>query len=264
MGSYEAELATAIAVATEAGALAKTAFGSELETKRKDDGSWATDADLRTEELIRKRIAEAFPDHNILGEEDGLLACGGGPAIEGAPTWIVDPIDGTNNFMAEIPVWATLIGLRIQDETVVGVCNAPALGELYSAAIGSGAWMNGKRIYVDDVDDLGDAFVIHSGAGRFEEAGLKAQFDAVVRRSHRDRGFGDFWGHVLVARGAASVSLEPGVSLWDIAALQPIVGEAGGKLTKLGGGRWIDSGSVLATNGRLHDTVAALFAGYES
>lgn len=255
------ELSFALEVAEEAGRLALASFGGELSADLKADGTWATEADRAVESLMRSRIVAAFPDHNILGEEEGYGAASGGPARKGAPTWIIDPIDGTNNYMTAVPIWANLIALRHDDETVVGVCNAAALGELYDAEVGAGARMNGTSISVSDTASLEDAFVVHAGIRRFRSSEWSEVFDTVIARSRRDRGFGDFWGHMLVARGAADIMLEPDLSVWDVAALQPIVAEAGGRLTKMSGEKWIDSGSVLTTNGTLHDEVIQLQPG---
>src|SRR2546423_9661869 len=115
---------------------------------RKGDGSWVTEADIAAEQAIRARLAEARPGHNMLGEEDGLHAAGGGDPVAGAPTWVVDPIDGTHSYMVGIPLWATLVGLVVDRTVVVGVCHAPGLGETYEAAAGGGARMNGEPIGV--------------------------------------------------------------------------------------------------------------------
>lgn len=259
MPDYSEELAFALDAAQTAGGIAHNRFGGELSAKVKADGTWATEADIATEAELRRLIAAAYPSHNILGEEEGLTSADGGPAVDGAPTWIIDPIDGTNNYMAAIPIWATLLALRIGHESVVGICHAPALGETYDAAIGSGARMNGRPIHVDNVTELSDALVVHVGVHRFETGGIDEYFRSVIGRARRDRGFGDFWGHMLVARGAASVMLEPDLSVWDVAALQPIVSEAGGRLTTLAGEPWIDGGSVLTTNGILHDALVEDF-----
>ena len=259
MTDYSKELAFALDAAREAAEVAMSRYGGDLESKRKSDGTWATEADWGTEAALRKLLAGAFPDHNILGEEEGLTASDGGPPTDGAPTWVIDPIDGTNNYMATIPIWATLLGLRVGDESVVGVCHAPALGETYDAALGLGARMNGAPISVSEVSDLSEAMVLHAGVKRFFPAGYGDAFLDVVRSARRDRGFGDFWGHMLVARGAADVMIEPELSLWDVAALQPIVAEAGGRLTHLDGAPWIDGGSVLTSNGLLHDQLLSRF-----
>lgn len=257
MPGYLQELDAALAFARAGGRIALRHFRRELESRRKADGTWVTEADWAVEAQIRLRIARAFPDHNVLGEEEGLTAAGGGPPVEGAPTWIVDPIDGTNNYMAGIPIWATLVALRVDDRSVVGVAHAPALGETYDAAIGAGARCNGESIGVDTAPAIDDSTVLFSSVRGWRDTGLAAGFAKLVGRAHRTRGFGDFWGHVLVARGAAHVMAEPDLSIWDVAALEPIVAEAGGKLTGLDGGAW-RSGECVTTNGPLHDEVLRL------
>ncbi len=233
-------------------------FRRDPEAIRKHDGTWVTVADRAVESELRALVARSFPDHNVLGEEEGLSLSTGGPPNPGAPTWIVDPIDGTTNYMAGIPIWATLVALRVGEESVVGVAHAPGLGETYDAAIGLGARMNDETISVDPVRSLEEATVLYADAAEFPRHGLKLFFDELTTRATKSRGFGDFWGHVLVARGAAHVMVEPELSLWDVAALQPIVAEAGGKLTTLTGAPYTDSGSCLTTNGSLHDQVLAL------
>ena len=260
MTDYARELEFALEAARAGARIAEGHFGRGPSAKQKSDGTWVTEADWATEAQIRLRIARAFPDHNVLGEEEGLTAAGGGPAVEGAPTWIVDPIDGTNNYMAGIPIWATLLGLRIHDEVVVGVCHAPALGETYDAATGTGARMNGSSIGVSEVERLEDALVVTSGDKRFLETGHEDLLNTLVSRSGRTRGFGDFWGHMLVARGAAGVMVEPELSVWDVAALQPIVAEAGGLLTHLDGSPWRDKGSCLTAAPALHAAVVDIAA----
>lgn len=229
-----------------------------LHRQQKDDGTWVTEADWKVEAQLRLRIARTFPDHNILGEEEGLTAAGGGEPVPGAPTWVLDPIDGTNNFMARIPIWGTLVGFRVDERSVVGVCNLPAINETYDAALGMGARMNGRPIQVDPESDLGKATVAYAGAKWFHEAGLAGFFDEVVSRAWRSRGFGDCWGHMLVARGAVQAMIEPGLKIWDWCALQPIVTEAGGRMTRLDGSDPTDGGSILTTNGALHDELVGL------
>lgn len=257
-GDYSQQLEFALEVARLGGRIALEHYRRDIQKKQKKDGSWVTEADWKTEAQIRLRIARAWPDHNVLGEEEGLTAAGGGSPVTGAPTWVIDPIDGTNNFMASIPVWATLVALRVHDESVLGVAHAPALGETYYGARGRGAYMNGTRISVDDESELARATVLLGGDKGFLEGGLEGFHEMLVRRSWRTRGFGDFWGHMLVARGAAHVMVEPSVSLWDVAALEPIVAEAGGHLTHLDGHTWRDKGSALTTTGFLHDEIVSL------
>ena len=251
----------ALETAEAAGKIAEHHYREELRAERKADGTWVTQADWAIEAQIRIRIARAFPDHNILGEEEGLTGAGGKEPRDGAPTWIVDPIDGTNNYIAGIPIWATLIALRIDGTSVLGVCHAPQLNETYDGATGLGARINGETIKVDPIRRLEDATFCHAGAGTFREAGAMPLYEELTARSWRDRGFGDFWGHMLVARGAAHVMIEPTLKLWDVAPLEPIVAEAGGKLTGANGAAWTEDQMCITTCGTLHDEVVALAHG---
>ena len=255
MTDYSTELAFALDVARLGGRIALSHFGKDPESSQKDDGTWVTEADWAVESQIRLRIARTFPDHNVLGEEEGLTAAGGGDPKAGAPTWVIDPIDGTNNFMAGIPIWATLVGLRIGDDSVVGVAHAPALNETYDGGIGLGARMNGDAITVDNTDDFENATFSFADVAGFYEHGFGGLFEDLVGRVYRGRGFGDFWGHMLVARGAVHIMIEPTLNMWDVVALQPIVSEAGGRLTQLDGKKWVDGGSCVSTNGALHEKV---------
>lgn len=254
------ELTFAIEVARIGGAAAMEYFGRDPQTKQKPDGTWVTEGDWAAESKMRLRIKDSFPEHNILGEEEGLTAAEGGPAVDGAPTWILDPIDGTHNFMAGIPIWGTLVALATDGAPALGVAHAPALNETYEAATGTGARMNGDPIRVDPVTDLNKTTVLASGLESFEKAGLDRFYIDLVRKCWRSRGFADFWGHMLVARGAAHVMAETILSVWDYAALQPIVTEAGGRITQFDGAPLTDGGSALTTNGALHDQVIELFA----
>ncbi|MDQ3914865.1 MAG: histidinol phosphatase [Actinomycetota bacterium] len=258
MTDYAPELAAAREFALAGGKVALGHYRTQLSSKRKADGTWVTEADWAVEAQIRLRIARAFPDHNVLGEEEGLTAAGGGPSRAGAPTWVVDPIDGTNNYMAGIPIWATLVALRVDGRSVAGVVHAPALGEMYDAAVGAGARCNDATIRVDTRADLATATLVFASAQGWRETERAAGFDELVRRAWRSRGFGDFWGHMLVARGAAHVMVEPDLSVWDVAALQPIVAEAGGRITDLDGNEWTDRGGCVTSNGALHDEVLRL------
>jgi histidinol-phosphatase len=155
-------------------------------------------------------------------------------------------------------VWATLVGLQLDGESVVGVAHAPALHETYDGAIGLGARMNGSSITVDPIDDVSEATVLFASASSFRVAGLDEFFERLITRCSRSRGFGDFWGHMLVARGAAHVMVEPSLRSWDVVALQPIVSEAGGRLTQIDGSEWRDQTSCLTTCGSLHEEVVKL------
>jgi histidinol-phosphatase len=258
MPDYTTELQFAIDVARIGGAVASDHYRKDPQRTRKRDGSWVTEADVVTEATIREHIASAWPDHNVLGEEEGLTSASGGEPVEGAATWVVDPIDGTHNFMSEIPVWATLVALRVDGRSVVGVAHAPALNETYDAAVGEGARVNGHRVIVDTLDSLDRATVFFGGDKGFYQQHLERLRTELALKSWRTRGFGDFWGHMLVARGAGHVMLEPSVSLWDVAALEIILEEAGGRLTHVDGTRFSGKGTCLSTNGLLHDTVVAM------
>lgn len=254
---FERERAAALDLARLGGRVAMGHFQKSLRTSRKADGTWVTEADWAVEAQIRLTIARSFPDHNILGEEEGLTAAGGGSPRPGAPTWVVDPIDGTNNYMSGIPVWATLVALVVDEVPVVGVCHAPALQETYDASVGAGARFNGSTIRVDPLADLAQATILLADA-KDVYAQYANFWRGLLDTAWRSRGFGDFWGHMLVARGSAHVMAEPQLSLWDVAALQPIVREAGGNLTQFDGTPWSDGQTCLTTNGALHDHVTAL------
>ena len=256
--TWEAELAFAEEAARAAGELALERFRGAVGARRKADGTWVTEADEAAERSLREAIAARFPAHNVHGEEEGLTRADGGPAVEGAPTWIVDPIDGTHNYVDGVPVWATLVALTVDGEPVVGVVEAPALGETYAAARGLGARLNGEPIRVRPAPALEDALVLFGAFADFlpehEELLLR-----VVRAAGRDRGLGDFWGHMLVARGSADAMLDAApLALWDVAALQPIVAEAGARLTALEGSPWRAPGPALCAAEPLHAELAAL------
>ena len=172
---------------------------------------------------------------------------------------MLDPIDGTKNFVRGIPVWGALIALERDGEPAVGVVSAPALGRRWWAARGEGAFADGQRIHVSAVRHLGDAQLSYDSMVGFERCGLGPPALDLERRCWRSRGLGDFWSHVLVAEGAVDVAVEPEVSLWDVAPLLVIVEEAGGRFTDITGAPRADGGSALSTNGLLHDEVVALF-----
>jgi histidinol-phosphatase len=233
---------------------------SDLVVSTKPDLTPVTDADQAVEQALRARIAEARPGHGIVGEEFGIQPGGSGWR------WILDPIDGTKNYVRGIPVWATCVALQHDDEVTVGVVSAPALGRRWWAARGEGAYaapVGGgpagapQAIRVSGVADLADAQLSYDSVMSFEAYGMGERFLGLARRCWRTRGLGDFWSHVLVAEGAVDVAVEPEVSVWDVAAIQVIVEEAGGRFTDLRGAARPDGGSAVSTNGRLHDEVLA-------
>ncbi len=245
---YEEELAFAHALADAAHEIAMGLFLDDgLEVRHKADRTLVTQADTGIERMARERLAAAFPTDRIMGEEEGGTFDGAGRV------WIVDPIDGTANYARGIPVWATLIALQVDGELVLGVASAPALGERYAAARGEGATMNGKRIRVSDVASVAEAQVLYSQLDTLLGGPHGAATIGLVADAGRERGFGDCWGHLLVARGAAEICIEPSLAIWDYAALVPIVEEAGGRITDFAGKPPSHKHSVLTTNGVLHD-----------
>jgi histidinol-phosphatase len=251
---YSHELAFAGGVADRAAEIGMGLFlGDALEIRRKADMTVVTQADTSIEAMVREQVAAAFPDDRVLGEEEGGEAAGDGRV------WIVDPIDATANYARGIPVWATLIALQVDGILVLGLVNAPALSERYEAVRGGGASMNGRPIRVSEIDDVERAQVFHAGMKRWlrdEDMPGPSVLDLLGEAS-RTRGFGDFWGHTLVARGAGEAMIEPEVNLWDYAAFEVVVEEAGGRVTQLDGSPTRDGGSVLSSNGALHDELVA-------
>lgn len=262
------ELALARELADMADDISMRYFGKAQQVIRKSDGSPLTAADGEIEELIRKRIGQAFPGHGTFGEEAGLQGHKDGPL------WVIDPIDGTSNFAAGIPIFATLIGLRVQGRTEVAVVSAPALAERYEAAAGDGARMNGKTIAVSGISEIGEAAVCFGAQRRMIRYGYGDKAQNLLAACRRDRGFGDFWGHMLVARGCMDAMAEPALEPWDVIPLEVIISEAGGRLTTFQGGRYPESTigisdagqrrkierSCLSTNGKLHDTVVGILS----
>jgi histidinol-phosphatase len=260
MTDHAADLELARELALLGGGIALERYQRHPPATRKGDGSWVTEADIAAEQAIRGRLAEARPGHNVLGEEHGLQAAAGGEAVAGRPTWVVDPIDGTHSYMIGIPLWATLVALVVDGESVVGVCHAPTLGETYEASAGGGARMNGAPIGVRPTP-LHEAMVVSGGLRGMQEHGIEDFYRELAAAAWRVRGLGDFWGHMLVARGAAQVMVDPEVRTWDTAAVEVIVREAGGTITQLDGSPLADGDSCLTTCGEpLHSLVLAMAA----
>ena len=249
-----ADLRLALELADLADAVTLERFrATDLVVETKPDLTPVSEADRAVEQLLRKRIAEERPAHAVLGEEFGT---GDGPAA--TTRWIVDPIDGTKNYVRGIPVYATLIALERDGALSVGVASAPALGRRWWAARGAGAFADGVPLRVSRVARLEDAQLGHSSVSSWADHGLTERFLELERRCWRGRGFGDFWTHMMVAEGACDVAAEPEVSLWDVAALQVIVEEAGGRFTNLAGLPRADGGSAVSSNGLLHDEVLGI------
>ncbi len=254
-------------MADAADAISLPRFGAtDLQVTAKPDLTPVSDADLAVERAIRSMLAGARPGDAIVGEEFGESAVSTATSAVGR-RWVIDPIDGTKNFVRGVPVWATLIALFDGDEVVVGVVSAPALARRWWAAAGSGAFARfaggrPRQCVVSAVADLADASLSYSELAEWRLAGRAPGFAQLAEACWRTRAYGDFYSYMLVAEGAVDAATEPDLNLWDVAALIPIVTEAGGRLTAIDGH---PSGgtvrSALATNGLVHDQVVTLLNG---
>lgn len=256
----------ALELAREAGRTIMPFFRGDYATEIKPDASPVTEADRGAEQVMRRRLAERFPDDAVLGEEFGSHAPAGS-----ARRWILDPIDGTVSFINGVPLFATLVALEVDAEPVLGVAHFPALDETVWAARGLGCHFGEDLARVRPCASVKEAVVCASGMHGTDvlypdgptEGEPRAGLGALIRRAHAYRGWGDAYGHVLVATGRADVMVDPVMAPWDIAALVPIVEEAGGRLTTLAGGREnvIDGGSLISTAGPIHEEVLRILAG---
>ena len=225
----------------------------DLKVETKPDLTPVSDADRAVEEAIRGTLRRARPRDAVVGEEFGKTGWG-------ARSWIIDPIDGTKNYVRGVPVWATLIALMEYGKVVVGLVSAPALGRRWWAAGEGGAWTGrnltkATRMRVSSISTLDDASFSYSSLGGWEKAGKLDNVIDLTRACWRTRAYGDFWSHMMVAEGSVDLSAEPELSAWDMAALTVIVEEAGGTWTDVTGTPGLEGGSLLCTNGTLHDEV---------
>ena len=257
MSIDEADLQLALRLADAADALTASRFRArDLQVRRKPDRTPVTDADLAVEDRIRELIATERPGDVVAGEERG-------GSVGAGRTWLVDPIDGTKNFLRGVPAWGTLIALLVDGRPVVGVASAPALGRRWWAAEGIGAWTRSSdsaepwRIAVSGVTELADAYLSTTHLGSWVEHHTREAYLRLVDACWENRAFGDFWQHCLVAEGAIDLAAEAVVNPWDVAALQVIVEQAGGRFTDLSGRPTYDGGSALSSNGVLHDAALA-------
>ncbi len=269
--TYADDLALALAIADEVDALTIAGSLGDFTVETKNDDTPVTEIDRAAENLVRERLAAARPKDAIVGEEFGTTGGTSGPVGDTSfpRRWVVDPIDGTKNFVRGVPAWATLIGLLDGDDAVVGVVSAPALGRRWYAALGSGAWgvthVHGfptepRRLRVSHVHELAKASVSFSSLSGWEERRMLDPFLDLTRAAGRVRAFGDFWSYMMVAEGQVDVACEPELALHDMTALVPIVTEAGGRFTSFGGEPGPFGGDAVATNGALHNTVLAALA----
>jgi len=263
--THPTDLLLALRLADAADAISLPRFGAaDLQVTSKPDLTPVSDADLAVETAIREILAIERPADVVIGEEFGDSSHSSPQNATIGRRWVVDPIDGTKNFVRGVPIWATLIALFDGPDVVVGVVSAPALSRRWWAGNGGGAFTqfaggDTKSCRVSGVRDLADASLTYSDPQEWKLQGRGAQFDLLLNSCWRTRGYGDFLPYMFVAEGAADIATEPELNLWDLAALVPIVREAGGRFTD------IDSGEVgpqtvsaLATNSLLHDQVAKL------
>ena len=263
------DLDLALQLADAADTITSDRFGAlDLRVDTKPDATPVTDADRTVEQALRELIGRARPADAVHGEEFADTGTG-------SRRWIVDPIDGTKNFLRGVPVWATLLALTVDDTVEVAVVSAPALSRRWWAARGQGAWTrhqsarsdgwpsaatalsDGRSLTVSQVAELADASLSYSSLSGWRDRALLAQFLALHETTWRQRAFGDFWSYMMVAEGAVDIATEPEVPLYDLAAVSLIVTEAGGVFTNLDGRPGPAGGSAVATNGRLHDLVLA-------
>jgi histidinol-phosphatase len=251
---WRARYEKAIDITRKAGQVALRYFDTQLNVEFKADTSPVTIADRQTEQTLRDALQAAFPGDAFFGEEYGEQ-----PGTTGY-RWILDPIDGTRSFVRGIPIWAVLVGLEYQGEMIAGVVEAAPLGHTYHALRGQGAFRNDRRIRVSNEADLSRALVFYSGLNWFVKAGRERAFLELVRRTDRQRGYGDWYGFLLVAQGSGEVMVEHGVHAWDVAAIQPIIEEAGGRFSDWQGKIDIHAPDIIVSNGKLHDEVLAILA----
>jgi histidinol phosphatase-like enzyme (inositol monophosphatase family) len=248
-GELEELLDFTVRLAREAGEITQRYYQRACVAERKRDGSFVTMADREAESHVRRSIEAMFPDDSVLGEEEGEHA---GTSNR---RWIVDPLDGTYSFVHGVPLFGVLVGLEVEGEMLVGAANLPALNELIYAARGLGCFWNGEPARVSTTGSLEEALLLSTDFGTCARYGFGAAAERLQSRAAARRTWGDCYGHVLVATGRADVMLDPVMNVWDCAALQPIIEEAGGTFTDWSGQRSIRSGNAISTNGALFAVV---------
>jgi len=254
-------LGLALELADVADRLTLAAFGSGPQARRKADGTEVTATDEAVESTLRDRIRAVFPEHRVLGEEAGWGGAPEGSQDDGVPTWTIDPIDGTTNFVKGNPIYATLIACSLGDRDLVGVVSAPALGSRWDGVVGEGARQDGRAVRVSSVARLADAEVSVGAFSDIEDLtpGLLAH---LAVGTQRQRGYGDFWAYCLLAAGSTDAVIEARLNPWDLAAVRAVVEAAGGRVTDLDGAARSDGGSAVATNALLHDELLAVIGGH--
>jgi histidinol-phosphatase len=253
--TLEEDLAFAFELADVARGVTLAWFGRRLPVELKHDATPVTEVDLAAERAIRSALAARFPRDGVLGEEQGLDEGTSGRR------WVIDPVDGTKLFAEGIPLWCTLIALEVEGRPVLGVADTPALGARYHAVAGAGAWRGGQRLRVSEVGRLADAFVTYSGLEEWVAGEREPALVRVAAAARRTRGLSDAWGQLLVAQGSVEAVLEhEACYAWDLAAMEVIVGEAGGRLSTLAGDPPRAGADLVVSNGAVHDELLELVA----
>lgn len=269
--AIQSRLALAQDATFDAGnAVAKLYYGLSIDVVWKHDGSPVTKADHECEKILRRRISAVFPDDAIIGEEHEDEHGTSGFK------WIIDPLDGTESFIRKVPIFGTLVGLELNGEVVAGLCYMPAQREYAWSSRGQGCWWvqdttgaenvealreRAIRAKVSPLDDLKEAMITTSGQGAFHRSKRVESFTRLRAATRKDRGWGNCWGHLLVATGRVEVSIEPKIREWDVAPFASMVAEAGGRLTDFAGEPTIYSGHAICSNGTLHPAVLKAVGG---
>ena len=257
---YTDDLRLAHVLADDADSLTAARFKAlDLHVMSKPDLSPVTDADEAVEQGIRRTLSRVRSRDAVVGEEQGSSG-------HSQRRWVIDPIDGTKNYVRGVPVWATLIALVVDDEVVLGVVSAPQLQRRWWASVGNGAWtgrslLKATRCQVSDVRRLEDASLSYSSLHGWDQRGRLDDFLSLSRRCWRTRAYGDFWSYMLLAEGAVDIAAEPELELYDMAALDVIVREAGGRFSALDGNDGPFGADALASNGHLHEAALAFLGG---
>lgn len=247
-------LPVAIMAAKNAEKIIMKYYSDGLTWQKKSDQSPFTIADTEAEKAIIKTIKKFFPDHAFLGEESGKTNA------RSRYQWIIDPIDGTKNYIRKIPLFATQIALLKDEEIILGVSNAPAMNEMIFAEKGKGAFLRGKSVHISNIKDLSDSYFCFGGIKYFQKYGCLDSLLDLSQQTSGCRGFGDFWCYHLLAQGKIDIMVEAEIKIWDVAALKIIVEEAGGKVTDMNGNKITrETTSIIATNKNLHDSVVRIF-----
>ena len=247
------ELDFALSLSDESRRILRKHFGTRLQVEWKGDNTPVTRADRETEEALRTRIVKETPDYGIVGEEFGSET----GSVD--RQWVIDPLDGTKAFIHGVPLFGTLIALLEKGEPILGVIDLPVLGERVHAVLKGGCFHNGHPCGVSEIAKVEDALLLDGSITTMEKSGHGPAWSELRKKARLHRGWGDCYGHFLVATGAAEVMADPVVEIWDIAPLAVILPEAGGRFTSLQGRESIRDRSGLSTNGRLHDMVLQAF-----